>query len=71
MHQPALHPDQDDGAAVLRSALRDAPDEWALFLDIDGTLVDIAEQPHDVRVAASLPQDLARLADRLGGLWLS
>ncbi|MEA5159605.1 trehalose-phosphatase [Cereibacter johrii] len=67
MHQPALHPDQDDGAAALRSALRDAPDDWALFLDIDGTLVDIAEQPHDVRVAAGLPQDLARLAERLGG----
>jgi trehalose 6-phosphate phosphatase len=41
--------------------------DWALFLDFDGTLVDIAERPQDVRVDPALPATLARLRDRLGG----
>ena len=39
----------------------------ALYLDFDGTLVDIAPTPDAVRVAAGLVQDLERLRDRLGG----
>jgi trehalose 6-phosphate phosphatase len=41
--------------------------DQALFLDFDGTLVEIASTPHLVRVPAELPRLLARLADRLGG----
>ena len=41
--------------------------DQALFLDFDGTLVEIASVPHLVRVPAELPQLLARLAGRLGG----
>ena len=45
-----------DGAAV-----------WALFLDFDGTLVDIAPRPDAVAVDPQLPDALARLRERLGG----
>jgi trehalose 6-phosphate phosphatase len=47
-----------------------APDvgaPWALFLDFDGTLVDIAPTPSGVVVPPALPGRLARLRDRLGG----
>lgn len=40
---------------------------WALFLDIDGTLLDIAESPSAAVVPASLTDDLARVSARLGG----
>jgi trehalose 6-phosphate phosphatase len=39
----------------------------ALFLDFDGTLVEIAETPDAIRVPSGLPGLLARLAQRLGG----
>lgn len=40
---------------------------WALFLDLDGTLLDIAPEPDAVRVPAALPRSLASLSARLGG----
>lgn len=40
---------------------------WALFLDVDGTLLDFAHHPDDVRVDAHLHADLARLHARLDG----
>jgi trehalose 6-phosphate phosphatase len=39
----------------------------ALFLDFDGTLVEIAQAPDLVQVPAGLPRLLDELADRLGG----
>ena len=39
----------------------------ALFLDFDGTLVDIADQPHEVAVPHGLVQTLSMLHDDLGG----
>ena len=39
----------------------------ALFLDFDGTLVDIAEQPHDVAVPPGLVSTLGLLNDYLSG----
>lgn len=39
----------------------------ALFLDFDGTLVDIAATPDDIRVPADLPARVAALAKRLEG----
>jgi trehalose 6-phosphate phosphatase len=39
----------------------------ALFLDFDGTLVDIAERPHDVAVPHSLVPTLDALNQYLGG----
>jgi trehalose 6-phosphate phosphatase len=41
--------------------------DQALFLDFDGTLVEIASAPSLVRVPAELPHLLGELADRLGG----
>lgn len=47
-------------------ALNDRPDA-ALFLDFDGTLVEIATRPDAIRVAQGLPGLLERLATRLDG----
>ncbi|MGH8227358.1 MAG: trehalose-phosphatase [Steroidobacteraceae bacterium] len=41
--------------------------DWALFLDIDGTLIDIAPAPGAVEVSAALPPQLERLSQRLAG----
>lgn len=40
---------------------------WALFLDVDGTLLDFARHPDDVEVAAQLHDDLAHMRTRLQG----
>jgi trehalose 6-phosphate phosphatase len=45
----------------------DLPSDAALFLDFDGTLVEIAPTPDAIRVPPELPPLLARLAPRLGG----
>jgi len=42
-------------------------ERWALFLDFDGTLVDIAPRPDAVRVEPSLLPVLDTLRQRLGG----
>jgi trehalose 6-phosphate phosphatase len=39
----------------------------AFLLDFDGTLVDIAPAPDQVRVARGLVEDITRLRDRCGG----
>jgi trehalose 6-phosphate phosphatase len=44
-----------------------ANEECALFLDFDGTLVDIVERPDAVIVDPALPDILTRLRERLGG----
>jgi trehalose 6-phosphate phosphatase len=44
-----------------------SPDRAALFLDFDGTLVEIAPTPEAVEVPPSLPGLLLRLSQRLGG----
>jgi trehalose 6-phosphate phosphatase len=41
--------------------------DWALFLDFDGTLVEIAPRPDAVVVPRGLPDILAVLRDKLGG----
>jgi trehalose 6-phosphate phosphatase len=42
-------------------------DDWALFLDVDGTLLEIAATPEDVFVPARTLDMLAKLRARLGG----
>jgi trehalose 6-phosphate phosphatase len=42
-------------------------DGWAFFLDIDGTLIDIAPTPDAVIVPPSLPGVLDRLGAQVGG----
>lgn len=43
------------------------PAEWALFLDIDGTLLDLMDDPQAVRADPALLDLLARLSRLLGG----
>lgn len=40
---------------------------WALFLDIDGTILDIAPTPDGVIVPPDLPHSLQEVANALGG----
>lgn len=42
-------------------------DDWALFLDVDGTLLEIAAAPEDVFVPSRMLEVLASLEARLGG----
>jgi len=54
--------------ALLKQFVPVSPDEeCALFLDFDGTLVDIVEHPEAVAVDPDLPAILTRLQERLGG----
>jgi trehalose 6-phosphate phosphatase len=55
------------GRAVTREIERTGPAGIALFLDFDGTLVDIARTPGDVVVPATLTELLSRLERALGG----
>jgi hypothetical protein len=54
-------------AAVADKPLPAASRDWALFLDIDGTLLEIAATPEQVRVSARLREVLAELQLILGG----
>lgn len=63
---------QSDGAPspfeeLVFATLSQHPDDWALFLDIDGTLLDLAETPDSIVVPPQLPFDLSALSQRLGG----
>lgn len=49
------------------AAIPISPDAAALFLDFDGTLVEIAPRPDAVEVPPELPPLLARLAKRFQG----
>jgi trehalose 6-phosphate phosphatase len=43
------------------------PDTIAVLLDVDGTLIELAPTPQEVRVPPTLKHTLARLRDRLSG----
>lgn len=55
------------GQAVTLSPPPQPQPNWALFLDVDGTLVDIADTPDDVWVSAALRADLQAVEARLDG----
>jgi trehalose 6-phosphate phosphatase len=42
-------------------------EDWAWFIDFDGTLVDIAARPGEVTVPPDLPLTLAALSRKVGG----
>lgn len=59
---------RDAEIAHLPSPPRPGDDDgWALFLDVDGTLLDFAHHPDAVEVDAQLHDDLARVRMRLTG----
>ncbi|HEX7370230.1 MAG TPA: trehalose-phosphatase [Rhodanobacteraceae bacterium] len=58
---------QDIAASLPAPPAVGADDRWALFLDVDGTLLDFAAHPDAVEVDAQLHADLVCLRTRLGG----
>jgi trehalose 6-phosphate phosphatase len=58
---------QSTGVPEKSSGLPNPDANWALFLDLDGTLLDIAEAPDLVRVPDGLADSLRAAADALGG----
>jgi trehalose 6-phosphate phosphatase len=63
----APKPHQASGQELLFRALSSSSDDYALFLDIDGTLLDLADTPDGIVVPERLPSQLDTLAQRLGG----
>lgn len=59
-------PETASGTHRLLGAFSD-PGRYALFLDIDGTLLDLAAKPDDIVVPEGLPMALDRLSRHLGG----
>lgn len=51
---------------VVSGLLRDF-DRWALFLDIDGTLIDLADTPDGIVVPPNLPNTLHTVSKKFGG----
>lgn len=49
------------------SEIRAAPHKWAFFLDIDGTLIDLAPDPEKVLVPTELPSLLRKLEMQFDG----
>lgn len=47
--------------------LQREPDNWAVFLDIDGCLLDLAPTPDEIFVPPELPGNIERLRLKLGG----
>ncbi|WP_429224668.1 trehalose-phosphatase [Inquilinus ginsengisoli] len=53
--------------AIDSTAFADSISGMALFFDVDGCLIDLAERPEDVVVPAGLIGNLERLSARVGG----
>jgi len=63
----APEPKHQDKIAGEFSLLPKDAAHWSLFLDLDGTLIDIADVPDDVTVPEELPPLLDRLSRHLDG----
>ncbi|MBL8905141.1 MAG: trehalose-phosphatase [Rhizobiales bacterium] len=55
------------GESLTDQAIPHPRHDMAVFLDFDGTLVDIAPAPDAIVVPPDLPRDLRRVCDLLGG----
>lgn len=60
-------PASPDGQPASETALPDPRDDWALFLDVDGTLVELVARPEAIRVEKKLVEILTGIQDRLHG----
>ena len=69
MHDAGLEPARLHRSRSMKGdrGLPEPADDWALFLDVDGTLLEIAERPDSVRVDRRLLSILSALLDRFGG----
>lgn len=56
-----------DGAQVTGHALPEPRHDWALFLDFDGTLTELAPHPDAVRIDPALPALLETIFSELDG----
>lgn len=63
----AVHTQRPSSLAVPEIRLPEFAAHWSLFLDVDGTLLALAEQPDAVSVDAQLLQLLKELRAALGG----
>lgn len=62
-----MAPGESDLRAERFSGLPEPRADWCLFLDFDGTLVELRDHPDEVEVSTDLPALLASLAGGLGG----
>ncbi|WP_430258112.1 trehalose-phosphatase [Neorhizobium sp. IRS_2294] len=60
------HTNTSDGTDILHEVLNQ-PGKWAVFFDIDGTLIDIADTPDGIVVPDDLAENLTRLSAKLSG----
>ena len=58
--------DESDAATALLQTVVENPANYALFFDVDGTLIEIALSPDAVEVPPDLPDALRRLSRRYG-----
>jgi trehalose 6-phosphate phosphatase len=66
-HSKSSKPQQVSGTSFLFNLLRSSAAECALFLDIDGTLLDLADTPDGIVVPPTLPSQLDALSRKLDG----
>ena len=57
----------ESSEAATRASPPVAADDWALFLDVDGCLLDFADAPDAVRVPEGLVDAISRWSQRLDG----
>jgi trehalose 6-phosphate phosphatase len=67
VHRPARASDVPEHPGNSGATLPQFADDWALFLDVDGTVLDLAEHPKTVRVESALAEVLGRLQTLTGG----
>lgn len=67
MNVPVTVEDRVPPSSLPRPPALDCAPPTALFLDFDGTLVDLAPHPDEITGTAALPGLLGTLAERLGG----
>jgi trehalose 6-phosphate phosphatase len=52
---------------MMTSSVPPASLEWCLFLDVDGTLIELTDTPYETRAGEDLKSLLNEVAERLGG----